>query len=105
MESRKRSLRSQENRNLQEKLIEDPRISARRMLWTLIREHWTKLLTVILNGILIRCVQEKKEGNINYVDLLKENTDLLKSRGKNAKTDDVFKEMEDISKETEVRLG
>ena len=50
-------------------------------------------------------MQEKKEGNINYVDLLKENTDLLKSRGRNAKTDDVFKEMEDISKETEVRLG
>ena len=64
---------------LQEKLINDPRISARKNgLEISIRVHLTESLSANWNDILIWCMYKKKEQIINAVDLLKENQDLLK---------------------------
>ena len=74
------------------------------MVWTLVRVHLAKLLIAIWNCILIRCIWEKKEIIINEVELLKENQDLLKELWQDCEEGckSIFKEMDDISKETEI---
>ena len=76
------------------------------MVRALVRVHLTESLNAIWNAILIRCMWEKKERILNEVDILKENQDLLKELWHDWEEvcKFVFKEMEDIAKETEISL-
>ena len=68
--------RIQENINLpQEKLIENPRMSARKNDMDIsYRVHLSESLSMIWNGIPIRCMYKKKEKATDEVDLLKDDS-------------------------------